>query len=91
MCQVHFLKTHSPTSAALTARLAGFGVFQKQLRRMSTLDVAPPGDLRRPFKIPRPTSAAPDGAASLAPEFFRGDSGSRRRIPQLRLNAYVTP
>ncbi len=49
-----FPKTPSPTSAALTARLAGFGVFQKQLRRTSPFDVAPTAHLRRPLKIPPP-------------------------------------
>jgi hypothetical protein len=50
----HFLKTPSPTSAALTARLAGFGVFQKQLRRTSPFYVATTAHLLSPLKIPPP-------------------------------------
>ena len=83
-----FPKTPSPTSAALTARLAGFGVFQKQLRRTSPFDVAPTAHLRRPLKIPPPPHLRLRPAVS---SFFRGDSGSRLRFPKRRLNAYVTP
>jgi len=80
-----------PTSTAHNTANHWIRCFSKETSAYSPIDVAPTAHLRRPLKMPPPTSTAPDGAVSVVPAFWWATSVSvsAPKTPRFRLRSFI--